>query len=220
MISVIDLAFQYSKTARLTFPAFTVEHGDHCLLLGSSGSGKSTLLYLLGGLLRNYEGSIIVDGIRLETLNEQELDRFRGQRVGFVFQKNHLIPSLNVQQNLMLSPFLAGVPPDKKRVSELLEMLNLADKRKSKVSELSQGQAQRVAIARAVVNHPDLILADEPTSALDDEHCADVLQLLIDVAALNGSTLVIATHDQRLKDKIKGRITLADQYSTIRRNGS
>lgn len=220
MISVIDLAFQYSKTARLTFPAFTVEHGDHCLLLGSSGSGKSTLLYLLGGLLRNYEGSIIVDGIRLETLNEQELDRFRGQRVGFVFQKNHLIPSLNVQQNLMLSPFLAGVPPDKKRVSELLEMLNLADKRKSKVSELSQGQAQRVAIARAVVNHPDLILADEPTSALDDEHCADVLQLLIDVAALNGSTLVIATHDQRLKDKIKGRITLANQYSTIRRNGS
>lgn len=220
MISVIDLAFQYSKTARLTFPAFTVEHGDHCLLLGSSGSGKSTLLYLLGGLLRNYEGSIIVDGIRLETLNEQELDRFRGQRVGFVFQKNHLIPSLNVQQNLMLSPFLAGVPPDKKRVSELLEMLNLADKRKSKGSELSQGQAQRVAIARAVVNHPDLILADEPTSALDDEHCADVLQLLIDVAALNGSTLVIATHDQRLKDKIKGRITLADQYSTIRRNGS
>lgn len=213
MISVTNLAFQYSKSLRLTFPAFTVNRGDHCLLLGSSGSGKSTLLYLLGGLLRNYEGSIQLDDVKLEALGEHELDRFRGRRIGFIFQKNHLIPSLDVEQNLTLSPYLAGVPPEKRRINEILQMLNIAEKRKSKVFELSQGQAQRVAIARAVINHPDLILADEPTSALDDEHCADVLQLLIDVATLNGSTLVIATHDQRLKDKVRGRITLANQHS-------
>lgn len=213
MITVTDLTFHYSKSVQLTFPGFTVESGQHLLLLGASGSGKSTLLYLLGGLLRNYEGSIMLDGVKLESLSEHDLDKFRGKRIGFVFQKNHLIPSLTVEQNLTLSPYLAGLRPDKKRVAEMLQMLNIADKRNSKVTELSQGQAQRVAIARAVINHPDLILADEPTSALDDEHCSDVIRLLVDVANSNNSTLVIATHDQRLKDRIPGRITLTQNQN-------
>ena len=210
MISVKDVVFQYSQSTSLTFPSFLINQGEHFLLLGSSGSGKSTLLYLLGGLLRNYTGSVAVNNVRLETLRERELDHFRAEHMGFVFQKNHLITALTVEENLMMSPYLAGAAVEKKRVNEILDLLGLGNKRKAKVNEISQGQAQRVAIARAIVNHPSVILADEPTSALDDENCADVISLLINAAEFNRSTLVIATHDQRLKDRMPGRISLAN----------
>jgi putative ABC transport system ATP-binding protein len=208
MVSASNLEFNYSPSTNLVFPSFSIGKGEKCLLLGSSGSGKSTLLYLLGGLLRNYAGSISINDVKLETLSEQALDKFRGQHIGFIFQKNHLITALTVEENLMMSPFLAGLKVDRKRVNEMLGLLGIADKRTSKVTELSQGQAQRVAIARAVINHPSIILADEPTSALDDDHCVDVISLLVSVASVNDATLVIATHDQRLKDKISGRIIL------------
>jgi putative ABC transport system ATP-binding protein len=178
------------------------------LLLGESGSGKTTLLHLIGGLLRNYAGTISVDGIELSTLNESVLDRFRGQRIGFIFQRNHLVNALTVEKNLMLSPYLAGIPVDRQRVGEVLSGLGLAEKRKSKVTELSQGQAQRVAIARALINKPSILLADEPTSALDDKNCDRVIHLLFEAANVNQSTLVVATHDQRLRDKFKNQILL------------
>ncbi|HZB11696.1 MAG TPA: ATP-binding cassette domain-containing protein [Chryseolinea sp.] len=210
MVSISDLSYKFSNGPAISFPDFTVKRGEHFLLLGESGSGKTTLLHLLGGLLRNYSGSIQINGVALETLNEHQLDKFRGQNIGFIFQRNHLISALTVEQNLMMHSYLASLPLHHARVEEVLDGLGIADKRRSDVSHLSQGQAQRVAIARAVISKPSVIFADEPTSALDDRHCNNVISLLIDVANQNQSTLLIATHDQRLKDRIERKIILKD----------
>jgi ABC-type lipoprotein export system ATPase subunit len=208
MISVSKLSFQYNNASEIRFPDIVVKEGEHALLLGESGSGKTTLLHLMGGLLRGYSGSVKLDGTELSSLSEAKLDQFRGQHVGFVFQRNHLITALTVEKNLSLSPYLAGLPVDKNRIEEVLVTLGLAEKKDSRVTELSHGQAQRVAIARAVLNKPSILFADEPTSALDDKNCARVSELLLTVAAHNKSTLIVATHDQRLKDKISKQVLL------------
>lgn len=208
MVTVSDLSYAYSASSTIRFPDFSVGKGDHFLLLGESGSGKTTLLHLAGGLLRNYTGSLQVEGTELSTLSETELDRFRGQKIGFIFQRNHLISALTVEKNLVMAPYLAGLPVDKGRIKEILSHLGLESKRNSRITELSQGQVQRVAIARALINKPSILFADEPTSALDDKNCDRVIHLLLDAASQNQSTLIVATHDQRLKEKIRSQIQL------------
>src|SRR5688572_22431458 len=108
MIEVSGLAFSYDDSMRLSFPPVRVSQGEQLLLLGESGSGKTTLLHIMGGLLRKYAGSVVIDKAELSAMTEPELDRFRGRRMGFIFQKNHLITALTVEQNLMLAPYLAG----------------------------------------------------------------------------------------------------------------
>ncbi len=208
MIHIANLSFSYDSQSTLRFPDVEVRKGENILLLGESGSGKTTLLHLMGGLLRQYSGSVKVDETELSTLSESALDKFRGQKIGFIFQKNHLISALSVEKNLAMAPYLAGLPIHQERIEQVLESLGLAEKRKSKVTELSQGQTQRVAIARAVLNKPSIIFADEPTSALDDQNCNKVIDLLLNVAAQNQSTLIVATHDQRLKEKISNQLKL------------
>jgi len=208
MITVSNLSFNYTTSAAIRFPDIQVNPGEHCLLLGESGSGKTTLLHLMGGLLRGYSGSVKLDNTELSQLSETALDRFRGRHVGFVFQKNHLISALSVRKNLAMSPYLAGLAIDQQRILQVLADLGLEGKADRRVTELSHGQAQRVAIARAVLNKPSIIFADEPTSALDDTNCDRVIKLLIDAAAQNQATLIVATHDQRLKNKITRQIQL------------
>lgn len=208
MINVAGLSFSYSQAQSITFPSFSLNTGEHCLLLGESGSGKTTLLHLLGGLLRGYSGNIQLNRTELSALSEVELDKFRGQNIGFIFQKNHLISALSVEKNVLMAPFLAGLPTDHSHATEILKELGLEEKRHSSVMNISVGQAQRVAIARAVMNNPSVILADEPTSALDDKNCDRVIHLLLEIATRHKSTLVVATHDQRLKDKIKNQVAL------------
>jgi putative ABC transport system ATP-binding protein len=208
MIRVSGLQYQYLKGKVLAFPDFEAGRGEPVLLLGESGSGKTTLLHLLGGLLKLSVGTIEVAATNLATLSEAELDRFRGRHYGFIFQRNHLIQALSVEKNLLMAPFLAGLPQDEKRVGEVLIELQLGDKKNARINQLSQGQAQRVAIGRAILNRPDVILADEPTSALDDQNCERVANLLLQVATENNATLIVATHDQRLKAKIQKRIQL------------
>jgi ABC-type lipoprotein export system ATPase subunit len=208
MVSVSKLSFAYPGGSSMRFPDFEVGRGEHALLLGESGSGKTTLLHLLGGLLRGYSGSLKVAETELSQLSETGLDHFRGKHMGFIFQRNHLISALTVEKNLILAPYLAGLPVDYHRTNEVLQHLGISEKKKSNVLELSQGQAQRVAIARAVLNNPPIILADEPTSALDDKSCDRVIDLLIEVAGESRATLLVATHDQRLKNKIGKQIIL------------
>ncbi len=208
MISIKDLKYGYTPEKKISFRDLSIGQGEYWLLLGESGSGKTTLLHLLGGLLKSQEGIIQVNENDITKLSETNLDHFRGKHVGFVFQKNHLINALTVEKNLLLAPFLAGMNQDIKRVDEVLLQLGLLDKKKSKIQELSQGQAQRVAIARAVLNKPTIILADEPTSALDDRTCNDVIEMLLDVSLQNNATLVIATHDQRLKNRVPKQFIL------------
>jgi ABC-type lipoprotein export system ATPase subunit len=208
MIKTHSLSYSYTSEKKIHFLNLTVNKGEQFLLLGESGSGKTTLLHLLGGLLKSQEGVIEVNGTNITSLSEAALDHFRGQHYGFIFQRNHLISSLSVEKNLLMAPYLAGVSQDRNRVEEVLMQLGIVEKRHSAIKELSVGQAQRVAIARAVLNKPTVILADEPTSALDDKNCDRVSDLLLAVAQQNQAALIIATHDQRLKSKIKNLIQL------------
>ncbi len=209
MVSVKDLQYTYPKaTSTMRFPDFDIQAGEHSLLLGESGGGKTTLLHLIGGLLQSQKGKIELDGVNIAALSAVQLDQFRGKKMGFIFQKNHLINTLTVKQNLLAASFFAGNPADPQRAVEILEELGLADKLNSKVTELSVGQAQRVAIARAVMNKPALILADEPTSALDDKNCERVISLLLKLANHSWATLLVATHDQRLKERLNRQIEL------------
>jgi putative ABC transport system ATP-binding protein len=208
MIKIRALSYSYQTEKKIQFSDLTIRTGEQFLLLGESGSGKTTLLHLLGGLLKSQQGRIEVNGTDITKLSEAALDRFRGQHYGFIFQRNHLISALSVEKNLLMAPFLAGLKQDHERVAEVLNQLGIGEKRHSAIRELSLGQAQRVAIARAILNKPSVILADEPTSALDDKNCDRVSDLLLSVAELNRATLIIATHDQRLKNKIKNLIQL------------
>lgn len=208
MVEVHSVQFTHPGSKQIGFPDFRANRREHTLLLGNSGSGKTTLLHLLGGLLKSQSGMIRVNQTVLADLSPAELDRFRGRHIGFVFQKNHLVSSLNVEENLLLAPYLAGLKPDKARVAEVLALLDMETKLKSRVDQLSQGQAQRIAIARALLNKPDIILADEPTSALDDQNCEAVVKLLFQSAAESNATLLIATHDQRLKSVVTNQVLL------------
>ncbi len=208
MISSSKLSYCYPGASPISFPDLNIQSSERFLLLGQSGCGKTTLLHLLGGLLTSQQGSITVNGTAINRLSESALDRFRGQHYGFIFQRNHLINALSVEKNLLMAPFLAGLKQDRGRVEEVLTQLGIVEKRHAAIRELSLGQAQRVAIGRAILNKPSVILADEPTSALDDKNCDRVSELLVSVADQNKATLIIATHDQRLKSKINNLIQL------------
>ncbi len=211
MFVISHLKHAYNGTEVLNVPAWETGQGSHWLVLGPSGSGKTTLLHILAGILRPTSGSASVAGQDLGALKAAKLDRFRGQHVGLVLQRLHLIASLSVMRNLLLAQYLAGLPQDAARAREALASLDLADKAQAFPHELSFGQAQRVAVARAVVNRPKLLLADEPTSNLDDARCAQAYGLLESQARACGATLVIATHDQRIKARMSNHYELKAQ---------
>ena len=203
-----DIARSYGTRTVVEIPSWTVAPGEHSLILGPSGSGKSTLLHLIAGLLRPSRGRVLVAGQDLGALAPAELDAFRGRNIGIVLQRLHLIRALTVTDNLRLTQSLAGLPVSTERVDRLLSELGIAALATARPNRLSEGEAQRVAIARAVINHPALILADEPTSALDDATCEVVLRLLRAQAEASGATLLIATHDARLKAHFPHRLEL------------
>lgn len=208
MLHTSQLRFRYDGGPSFEFPDVVCDARQHVLLLGESGTGKTTLLHLLAGMLKPTGGKVEVDGQDLTKLSGKALDRFRGARIGVVFQTAHFVQSLTVEDNLLLPQFLAGKPVNKARAAELLRRMNLEHKLKQSPRALSIGEQQRVAIARALINEPAIVLADEPTSALDDKNAAQVIALLEEQAALTGAALVIVTHDQRLKDRFANRVTL------------
>jgi len=208
MIELQNISYTVGGNTILRGFSWQVNEGQHALMLGASGSGKTTLLHLLAGLLTPTEGTVLINGQNLSALQGSMRDRWRGLNIGMVFQTLHLVKALTVQDNLRLAYTMAGLPVDDGRIELLLARLGLADKKNSYPHELSVGQAQRVAIARAVVNKPKWILADEPTSALDDAHCMETLNLLEVEAGECGATLIIATHDQRIKSRYQHRLEL------------
>lgn len=208
MLRLLGIRQLYGAREVLALDRFEAAAGEHWLVLGASGSGKTTFLNLVAGLLAPSAGEIEVGGQALASLKGSELDQWRGRNVGIVPQKLHLVRSLNVLQNLLLAPYLAGLSSDLPRATGLLEMLSLKERAKDKPHQLSQGQAQRVAIARAVMNRPKLLLADEPTSNLDDANCMQALDLLQNQARECGATLIVATHDQRAKQRFEKRLEL------------
>lgn len=209
MIIIDNLSFGYSSHKILSIPHLEVKESQHLLILGSSGSGKTTLLHILGGLLAPKQGRVTIGETDLYKLSGSQRDKYRGQNIGLVFQKAHLISALSVQDNLLLAQYLAGMAQDRGRVKEVLDELGLGDKRKKSVRELSQGEQQRVTIARALLNRPRVILADEPTASLDDKNAEKVIQLLKSQAEHYNASLLIATHDQRVKDRFELQLNLA-----------
>jgi len=208
MLNTTNLAFSYQNGPQLEFQDIHCAQNEHWLILGQSGSGKTTLLHLLAGLLSPKRGDIRVGETVLNQLRSSKLDTFRGQNIGIIFQNPHFVKALTVQENLALAQQLANVPIDKTRIWELLDRLRIDHKLHSKTERLSQGEQQRVAIARAIINRPKVILADEPTSALDDVNTEEVVQLLEEQANAVQATLLVVTHDTRLKDRFDKQIIL------------
>ena len=209
MIAVRGLAHRYGEATALRLPEWTVAQGERWLVIGASGSGKTTLLHVVAGLIRPTEGEIEVSGQPLAKLAGAMLDRWRGATVGIVLQALHLVRHLSVRDNLRLAQYMAHVPQDDMRISDTLAALGVADKAGRRPAELSQGERQRVAIARAVVNRPKLLLADEPTANLDDGAAALAIDLLAEQAVRHGATLIVATHDARVKAKFRERLELS-----------
>lgn len=208
MIQTKQLAFAYAPQQRFLFPDLHCEQGSHWLILGQSGCGKTTLLHLLAGLMPPESGTIEIEGQNITALSGKALDQFRGQHIGVIFQQSHLIKALTVEENLRTAQFLAGAPQDRDKIRTILEKLNLGDKLQSRPQNLSLGEQQRVAIARALINDPVLILADEPTSSLDDHNCQEVVELLLEQSRNFNATLLIVTHDGRLKALFEQQILL------------
>jgi putative ABC transport system ATP-binding protein len=199
MISTRQLSYSYAKGPSLAFADLDVVQGGTLLLTGASGSGKSTWLALAAGLLRASSGSMTVAGQALDNLSNINSDAWRAQTIGFLPQKLHLSAALTVQSNLALAQWAAGQKTDEQRIAVALAALGVQDLATRKPSQLSGGQAQRVALARATLLQPKVMLADEPTASLDDEACAAALDLLLATVDRLQATLVIATHDLRVK---------------------
>jgi putative ABC transport system ATP-binding protein len=208
MFLLNKILHRYGKQTILNLSHWEGTQGTHCLIVGPSGSGKTTLLHIMAGLLTPQQGDIIIAEQKLRQLSHTTLDRFRGQNIGIVLQRHHLVKALTVFDNLRLAQYLANLPQDNQRVATVLAQLNLTIQQKAYPHTLSQGQAQRVALARAVINRPQIILCDEPTASLDDAHCQHVLDLLENQAKECHATLVIATHDARVKQRFTEQLSL------------
>src|SRR5580765_6556310 len=179
--------------------SLSVAKGEFVAIMGSSGSGKSTMLHLLGGLDRPTSGSVLIDGINISQLNDEEATPTRREKTGFVFQFFNLISLLNVAENVALPFLIAGdsLATHRERVDALLDLVGLSDKARHRPDQLSAGEQQRVALARALANEPAILLADEPTGNLDSSNTRDVLRLLRRAHA-GGQAILMVTHDARV----------------------
>ena len=207
MIKTESLKFSYDGKKYFDFPDINLDSGENLLIIGNSGIGKTTLLHLLAGILKPESGSINISGTDISKFSDTELDKFRGDNIGIVFQKPHFISSLTINENLKLAKYLSPCKTsgDAKKI---LESLNIKDKYQQKPNQLSEGEKQRASIALALINSPSLILADEPTSSLDDFNCDNVIKLLKKQAKDHKAQLIVITHDARLKKHFKNNLNL------------
>ena len=188
----------------------SVPSGRFLSIVGPSGSGKSTLLGLIAGLDTPSTGEIAIDGIEITSLDEDRLARLRGTKIGFVFQFFHLIPSLSAFENILVPLEIAGVSGAAERAASLLRDVGLTDRGHHYPSQLSGGEQQRIAIARALANNPPILLADEPTGNLDTKNGCHVVDLLVEVNKVRGTTIVMVTHDPELTSRSDEVLSMRD----------
>jgi len=181
-------------------------------IVGASGAGKSTLLHILGTLDRADQGSLLIDGTEVEKLNDKAMAEFRNRNIGFVFQFHHLLPEFTALENICIPAYIGGKPKEEamRHAMELLDYLNLTDRKDHKPSELSGGEQQRVAVARALINRPAVVLADEPSGNLDSKSAQELHQLFFKLRDEFKQTFVIVTHNPKLAAMSDRTITIKD----------
>ena len=199
--------FGGNKVQALNNVNFSVEKGEICVLLGPSGSGKSTLLNIIGGIDEADSGSIVIEGEKIEDMNEKTLTRYRRKHLGYVFQMYNLIGNLNVKENIEVGAYLSDNALD---IDDLLHTLGLYEHRYKLPNQLSGGQQQRVSIGRAIVKNPDILLCDEPTGALDYNTSKEILKLIEEVNQKYGNTIIMVTHNEAIKNMADHVIKLRD----------
>jgi putative ABC transport system ATP-binding protein len=215
VIETVDLSMTY-RTDRIEVPALhnvnlSVFEGEFVAIMGPSGCGKSTMLHLLGGLMKPTGGKIIIDGTDIAKLSDSERTAIRRKKIGFVFQRFNLLPSITAKANIELAKKIHGngsINPN--GFERLVEMLGLREKMHFRPTALSGGEQQRVAIARAVVNHPAIVLADEPTGSLDSKNSRIVLRMLQDLNEKMKQTIVMITHDPEAASTASRTIEMRD----------
>lgn len=194
--------------------SFSVPKGEFVAIVGESGSGKSTLLNLIGALDSPTSGKVLIAGKDLFSMNDNSLTVFRRRNIGFIFQSFNLIPELTVEQNIIFPVLLDYQKPDKKYLKELLNVLNLQERRHHLPSQLSGGQQQRVAIGRALITRPSLILADEPTGNLDTQNTSEVITLLKEASRIYQQTIVMITHSKSIAQTADRILQVSDGVLT------
>ena len=213
-LEAIDVSKIFSNGDRelraLDHVSLAVEEGDLAAVMGASGSGKSTLLYILGGLEYPSAGRVIVNGVDITELSEEDRTMFRLYNIGFVFQDYNLVPVINVLENIALPARLAGRRVDLNEIESLAEKLGIMDKLYAMPGSLSGGQQQRTAVARALYTRPKILLADEPTGNLDSQTGMETICLMKDLCRAYGQTMIVVTHDERVAGMTGRVISIAD----------
>ena len=227
MLQTDSLIKQYKQSdsviTAVNRASIKIPKGEFAAIIGTSGSGKSTFLHLCAGLDKPDAGSVTINGTEITKLSHDKLGRFRGENMGFVFQRHNLIPQFTALENILIPTMMCNKPDMsyQENLRHLVETLDLGDRLSHLPSELSGGQQQRVAIARALINNPDIIMADEPTGALDRKNADEVLNLLFKTREEFGLTLVMVTHDLAIADRAdrifrmdNGELKLERDYQT------
>ncbi len=194
--------------------SFSVPKGEYVAIVGESGSGKSTLLNMIGALDMPTSGKVIISGKDIFSMNDRKLTVFRRRNIGFIFQAFNLIPELTVEQNIIFPVLLDYQKPDRKYLEELLEVLNLKERRNHLPNQLSGGQQQRVAIGRALFTRPSLILADEPTGNLDTQNSSEVIALLKEASKKYEQTIIMITHSRSIAQTADRVLNVSDGVLT------
>ena len=190
----------------------TINQGEIACIVGASGAGKSTLLQIIGTLDKADKGSIIIDNQDIASLNQRKLAAFRNKKIGFVFQFHHLLPEFTALENICIPAYIAGVSKKEanEKAMQLLDYLNLTNRKDHKPSMLSGGEQQRIAVARALINNPAIILADEPSGNLDSQSAKDLHSLFFDLRDKTGQTFIIVTHNPQLAEMADRTFTMKD----------
>ncbi|MBQ2026777.1 MAG: ABC transporter ATP-binding protein [Alistipes sp.] len=212
MIKVNNIHKRFGELEVLRGVSLEVKEGEIVSIVGASGAGKTTLLQIMGTLLSADSGEVVIANTNVFGLNEKRTAEFRNRHIGFVFQFHNLLPEFSALENVMMPALIGGTSRKeaKQRAVELLEAVGLTDRAEHKPAQLSGGEQQRVAIARALINRPSVLFADEPTGNLDTHNRDEIQQLLFDIRAKFGQTIIMVTHDERLADMADRKIVMSD----------
>ncbi len=212
MIKVSNIHKSFGKVEVLKGVDLIINKSEVVSIVGASGAGKSTLLQIIGTLDKADSGSVIIDNQDINLLNQRKLAEFRNKRIGFVFQFHHLLPEFTALENICIPAFIAGTSKKDatNKALQLLEYMNLIDRKDHKPSMMSGGEQQRIAVARALINNPSVILADEPSGNLDSQSAKELHQLFFDLRNKTGQTFVIVTHNPQLAEMSDKTFTMKD----------